>query len=109
MASSRDRSDNGVLYEGARLRAQRRRFRTMATLASCTGALLLLTLIWRDWIEVVLRIDPDRGSGSAELAVVLGLLAATTVLGLATRLEWKRTTGPLVSPATTFVLPGPRP
>lgn len=40
------------------------------------GLLFLATLAWRDWIELVLGVDPDRGSGLLEWA-----LTAVTAFG----------------------------
>lgn len=51
---------------------------------------LALNLVWNDWIEVLLRVDPDRGSGRTELLItVLTTLFACTFSILAHR-EWRR-------------------
>ena len=41
--------------------------------------LAFLTLIVRDWIEVVFRVDPDTQSGTAEWLIVLLLGAGVVV------------------------------
>ncbi|MGZ4411766.1 MAG: ABC transporter permease [Gaiellaceae bacterium] len=52
---------------------------------------LLATLLRPDWIEIVLRVDPDHGSGSLEwLIVAVTAVAAITCSMLAT-IEWRRT------------------
>ena len=56
-----------------------RRFWIDAVLGSAAGALTLLTLVWRDWIEIVLRVDPDQHSGFLEWLVV-GVLIVVAVL-----------------------------
>ena len=66
------------------------RFWLQAVLGSITGVLGTLTLVWRDWIEIVFRVDPDHGSGTAEWLVVAILLGATFMLGARARLEWRR-------------------
>jgi hypothetical protein len=68
----------------------RRRFWLETALGSITGCLAVGTLFWHDWIETVFGIDPDRGNGSAEWLVVVGLFAATIILATAARLEWRR-------------------
>jgi hypothetical protein len=35
-----------------------------------TLALACMTFVWREWIEFVFRVDPDRRSGAAEWLVV---------------------------------------
>jgi hypothetical protein len=52
--------------------------------------LFLLTLVRRDWIEVLFGVDPDRHSGSLEWLVVSGLLAVTVVLFSLAAIEWRR-------------------
>jgi len=47
-------------------------------LSGLSALLAVTTLLWHDWIEVVLRVDPDSGSGALEWAVV-GACAATSV------------------------------
>jgi hypothetical protein len=52
--------------------------------------LFFLTLVTREWIELVTGWDPDGGSGSLELAIALGLLAASATGFTLARLEAKR-------------------
>jgi hypothetical protein len=66
------------------------RFWLEATLGSTTGVLGAVTLVWRDWIEVAFRADPDHGNGTAEWLVVAILLGTTFMLGARARLEWRR-------------------
>jgi hypothetical protein len=71
----------------ARLRS---RFWLESAIGSVTGIMALVTLFWRDWIETVFRIDPDRGNGSAEWLVVIIFAALTVLLALSARHEWRR-------------------
>jgi hypothetical protein len=60
-------------------------------LAAAGGLLSVVTLIWRDWIELVFRVDPDRGSGTLEWSIVGGLLALCLVSATLARLEARHT------------------
>ena len=61
-----------------------------ALLGLGNAALLVMTVVWKDWIEVVFNVDPDAGSGAVEWAVVaLTLLLTLAFLTLA-RGEWRR-------------------
>jgi hypothetical protein len=66
------------------------RFWVEIALGSLSLALLVLTLITREWIEALFGVDPDRGSGALEWALVSALAVATAVLGLIARFEWSR-------------------
>jgi hypothetical protein len=68
----------------------RHRFWLESVLGSITGAVAIITFFWHDWIETIFGVDPDKGSGSAEWLVVAVLLAATLVLAIGARLEWRR-------------------
>jgi hypothetical protein len=68
---------------------------TEVGLATATGILAVVTLISREWIEIVFGVDPDHGSGAAEWLIVGALAAVTLFLGLLARSEWRR---PHVSP-----------
>ena len=48
----------------------RRRFWIEAGLGTASFVLLVLTLIWHDWIEIVFGVDPDQRSGFAEWLIV---------------------------------------
>jgi hypothetical protein len=71
-------------------RKMRARFWVETALAALTGALFLLTLFWRDWIEVF-GFDPDNHSGTVEWLIVAGLCALFVAFALSARLEWRRT------------------
>lgn len=70
-----------------RLRA---RFWIEISLSTLSGLLFVLTLIQRDWIEIVIGIEPDEGSGALEWLIVIGLMAATIIFALLARSEWYR-------------------
>jgi hypothetical protein len=72
------------------LRKARVRFWIEVILATVTAALLLLTLISREWIEEVFGIEPDAGSGALEWGIVIALAVATVAFSLLARAEWKR-------------------
>ena len=66
------------------------RFWLEAGLAVLTGALAILTVFWRDWIEALTGFDPDHHSGSAEWAIVAVLALVCGLITLAARAEWRR-------------------
>jgi len=51
--------------------------------------LFLLTLVWKEWIEAVFRVDPDGGDGSLEWAIVGGLLVVSLTFVALARGEWR--------------------
>ncbi len=71
-------------------RAVRRRYWVEVGLAIVTGALLVLTIITREWIEIIFGVDPDGGSGALEWAIVAGLAVLTLASTVAARREWVR-------------------
>jgi hypothetical protein len=66
------------------------RFWIESVLAAVTAILFLLTLVWREWIEAVFKVDPDGGDGSLEWAIVAVLFAASVTLSVMARAEWCR-------------------
>ena len=73
------------------MKEMRRRFWVELSVATVSAIVLLATLLWREWIELVFGIDPDHGSGSLEWALVA--VTAVVAVGCATLapLEWRRT------------------
>jgi hypothetical protein len=67
------------------------RFWLETVLALITGILFVVTLVWRDWIEMVFHVDPDQGSGTLEWLIVGVLLVITVALFFMARYEWRRT------------------
>ena len=66
------------------------RFWVEAGLAALAAILVVVTLIWREWIEAIFKVDPDGGDGSLEWAIVAALLATSLTLSLLARVEWRR-------------------
>ena len=69
------------------------RFWVEAALGTLTGLLCALTLVTREWIELLFGIDPDGGSGALEWAIVASLLGVTIAFSLSARAEWRRGKG----------------
>lgn len=69
----------------------RRRFWVETVLAALSFVFMLLTLLWKDWIEIIFRVDPDNHSGSFEWGIVVASLAIAVIFAVLARLEWRRT------------------
>jgi hypothetical protein len=74
---------------GPSQRRTRTRFWVETALAGLTGALLLLTLSWHDWLEA-LGIDPDNHSGAVEWRIVAGLFTLFIAFAVSVWREWRR-------------------
>lgn len=66
------------------------RFWTTSVTSAIFLALMLLTVVLPDWIEVVFRADPDGGSGAVEWAVVVLFGCVGIANGLVARIQWRR-------------------
>jgi hypothetical protein len=61
-----------------------------AALAILSVSLLSLTLISHRWIELIVGVDLDGGSGALEWGITFALLAASVAFIALGRTEWKR-------------------
>lgn len=68
----------------------RTRFWLEVGLGIVTAILAVLTLVSKEWIELVFGVDPDQGSGTLEWALVGLALAVTLIVSLMARQEWRR-------------------
>jgi len=59
-------------------------------LAAVSAGLLVLTLVWPQWIEGISGVEPDSGDGSAETVLVLGLVAVAALSSVDTVVLWRR-------------------
>ena len=66
------------------------RFWVEAVLSGAFLVLMIVTLISREWIELLFGVDPDNGSGALEWALVIALGVAALVSGLLARADWRR-------------------
>ena len=55
------------------------------SIAGFGTAMLVLTLVWPDWIEGTFAVNPDEHSGSLEQMAVVVLLAAATLCSMSAR------------------------
>lgn len=72
-------------------KALRSRFWLEVGMAIVTTILFLITLVQRDWIEVVSGVDPDSRSGTFEWLIVGALLVVMITLVTLASYEWRRT------------------
>lgn len=68
----------------------RRRFWPEAGMGVITALMSLVTLMQRDWIEALFKIDPDAGNGSVEWLMVGALLMVTLTLFSLAGYEWHK-------------------
>jgi hypothetical protein len=66
------------------------RFWLEAAAAAACLALALLTLVSREWIELLFRVDPDGGSGALEWGVVAAAGALSVLFGALARRDLRR-------------------
>jgi hypothetical protein len=59
-------------------------------LAIASAILLIATVFWKDWIEIVFGVDPDAGSGALEWTIVGITLCLTVSFVMLARAEWRR-------------------
>jgi hypothetical protein len=65
-------------------------FRIEVSVAVLTGALGVLTLFWRDWIEALTGWSPDHHSGSAEFGLISVLLITSVSCAAGARWTHRR-------------------
>lgn len=70
--------------------ALRRRFWLEAGIATVTSILFVITLVQRDWIEIVFGVDPDNRNGTLEWLIVGVLLVVMITLFTLASYEWRR-------------------
>ena len=76
-------------------RQPRHRFWVELALAATAMILMAVTLISREWIELLTGWDPDGGDGTLEWAIVVILALTAVISSVAARVEWRR--APLVA------------
>ena len=72
---------------------QKRLIGAETALASLAGILAILSVFWRDWIEILFHLDPDHHNGNAELLAITSLACLSLVLGVTARwqtVRWRR-------------------
>lgn len=58
-------------------------------LAVGSAVLLVGTLAWPDWIEIVFRVDPDHGSGWLEWAIISVAFTLMVTCSASARRHWR--------------------
>jgi hypothetical protein len=67
-----------------------RGFWVKLALAATSAALLAVTLLWHDWIEILFRVDPDHGNGWLEWLIVVAAFSLMVTFSIGARQEWRR-------------------
>ena len=75
------------MIDGDRLKTQAK---VETGVAIAAAALLVLTLITREWIELLTGWDPDGGSGALEWGIVVVLAVIAVGLSLRARADWRK-------------------
>jgi hypothetical protein len=58
--------------------------------AAASLAVFVLTLVRRDWIEVLSGVNPDHHSGTTEWLILGAFLAVAVIAATLARVEWRR-------------------
>ncbi len=66
------------------------RFWLETGMATVTSILFVITLVQRDWIEIVFGVDPDNRNGVLEWLIVGALLVVMITLFTLASYEWRR-------------------
>jgi len=74
----------------------RRLFRAELGIATAALILMVVTLVSREWIELLTGWDPDGGDGTLGWAIVVALALTTLASSVAAHVEWHR-----AAPVTT--------
>ena len=78
----------GVL---SRLRTRASAKLWLGLIAACASSCLVLaTIVWPDWIEIAIGVDPDQGNSLLEWLIVAATAAMTIASALVSRVEWLR-------------------
>jgi H+/Cl- antiporter ClcA len=67
--------------------------RIETVLAVVTGILAIVTLVWPTWIETLVGVDPDSGSGATEWLIVIALAGLAVASGLLARRDYQAARG----------------
>jgi hypothetical protein len=68
----------------------RTRFCIEAGLSAASVVFGALTLLWRDWVEIIFGVDPDHGDGSFEWAIVGICVLSAVAFSVIARREFRR-------------------
>lgn len=68
----------------------RRRYWFELAAAGISSVLFVVTLFWKDWIEIIVGVDPDKGSGAVEWFVVGAFFVLAVASSVLARREWHR-------------------
>jgi len=61
-----------------------------SALAFISTFLVILTFVWRDWIEVIFGFDPDHQSGSFEWTIVTICCLVAVLFSAQAGREWRK-------------------
>jgi hypothetical protein len=61
-----------------------------SAVATVSAFLVVLTLVWDQWIEGVFGFDPDHGNGSFEWELVIVCCLSAVLFSVLARRQWRR-------------------